>query len=185
VASPAFSSLPPKWMKAAYGIAIPNFLIAGSLYSHTAAKLYFVRIFRRSEHLHEHTFLGWGAWMALIILMNGAAFVLAVGVPVRYRLLLLQSTMLIRLQIFPYLVGIAASLFASWFTYGIAGMFWLHDSYVDDGGFKSWARRPVMATINILTVLIGAFICVAGTFVTIKLIVDAYNSGTVGAPFSC
>ena len=31
VASPAFSSLPPKWAKAAYGIAIPNFLIAGSL----------------------------------------------------------------------------------------------------------------------------------------------------------
>lgn len=82
VASPAFSSLPPKWMKAAYGIAIPNFLIAGSLYSHTAAKLFFVRIFRRSEHLHEHTLLGWGTWTVLIILMNGAAFVLAVGVPV-------------------------------------------------------------------------------------------------------
>lgn len=70
-------------MKAAYGIAIPNFLIAGSLYSHTAAKLFFVRIFRKSEHLHEHTIWGWGTWTALIVLMNGAAFVLAVGVPVR------------------------------------------------------------------------------------------------------
>ncbi len=70
-------------MKAAYGIAIPNFLIAGSLYSHTAAKLFFVRIFRKSAHLHEHTILGWGTWTILIILMNGAAFVLAVGVPVR------------------------------------------------------------------------------------------------------
>ncbi len=30
VASPAFSSLPPVWAKASYGIAIPNFLIAGS-----------------------------------------------------------------------------------------------------------------------------------------------------------
>jgi hypothetical protein len=69
-------------MKAAYGIAIPNFLIAGSLYSHTAAKLFFVRLFRTSVHLHEHTLLGWGTWTALIILMNGAAFVLAVGVPV-------------------------------------------------------------------------------------------------------
>lgn len=29
VASPAFSSLPDKWQKAAYGIAVPNFLIAG------------------------------------------------------------------------------------------------------------------------------------------------------------
>ena len=82
VASPAFSSLPPKWEKAAYGIAVPNFLIAGSLYAHTAAKLFFLRFFRNSEHLHEHTLIGWGTWTVLILAMNGAAFVLAVGVPV-------------------------------------------------------------------------------------------------------
>ena len=103
VTSPAFSSLPPKWAKAAYGIALPNFLIAGSLYSHTAAKLFFIRIFRRRDrHLHHHTLLGWGTWAALVFLMNAAAFVLAVGVP-----------------IFAYLVSIAASLFASWYTYGM------------------------------------------------------------------
>lgn len=53
VLSPSFSSLPPVWAKAAYGIAIPNFLIAGSLYAHTAAKLIFLRLFRNSEHLHS------------------------------------------------------------------------------------------------------------------------------------
>ena len=36
VASPAFSSLETKWMKAAYEIAIPNFLISGSLYTRPA-----------------------------------------------------------------------------------------------------------------------------------------------------
>ena len=92
VASPSFSSLPPVWQKAAYGIALPNFLIAGSLYAHTASKLVFVRIFRHSKHLHSHTVLGWSAWALLILLMNSAAFVLAVGVP-----------------IFNYLIGIADS----------------------------------------------------------------------------
>jgi hypothetical protein len=92
VASPSFSSLPPVWQKAAYGIALPNFLIAGSLYAHTASKLVFVRIFRHSKHLHSHTVLGWSAWALLILLMNSAAFVLAVGVP-----------------IFNYLIGTAAS----------------------------------------------------------------------------
>jgi hypothetical protein len=82
VASPAFSSLPLKWAKATYGIALANFLIAGSLYSHTAAKLFFIRMFRRTRHLHQHTFLGWGTWTVLIVLANGAAFVLAVGVPI-------------------------------------------------------------------------------------------------------
>ena len=168
VASPAFSSLPPKWAKAAYGIAIPNFLIAGSLYAHTAAKLFFIRFFRGSKHLHEHTVLGWGVWTLLILLMNGAAFVLAVGVP-----------------IFSYLVGLAASLFASWYTYGVAGAFWLHDTYVDKGGWSGLRRRPTMTTLNVATFIGGAFICVAGTYVTIKLIVDAYQSGTVGKPFAC
>ena len=109
VMSPAFGSLETKWAKAAYGIAIPNFLIAGSLYTHTASKLLFVRIFRHSHHLHSHTRLGWGVWAVLIVLTNGAAFVLAVGVP-----------------IFSYLIGIAASLFAAWYTYGIAGKLWLY-----------------------------------------------------------
>lgn len=82
VQSPAFGSLETKWAKAAYGIAIPNFLIAGSLYAHTASKLVFVRIFRKSRHLHSHTVLGWATWSILVLIMNGAAFVLAVGVPI-------------------------------------------------------------------------------------------------------
>jgi hypothetical protein len=148
VASPAFSSLPTKWKKATYGIALPNFLIAGSLYAHTSAKLFFIRLFRNSVHLHEHTVIGWGTWTLLIVVLNAAAFVLAVGVP-----------------IFPYLVGISAALFASWYTYGIAGAFWLHDSFHDRGGFRAWVRQPIMATLNALTFAAGAFICVVGTYV--------------------
>ena len=100
--------------------------------------------------------------------MNAAAFVLAVGVP-----------------IFNYLVGLAASLFAAWFTYGLAGAFWLHDAYHDEGGFSAWRRRWFMALLNILTLLGGGFICVAGLYVTIKSIVVAYQDGTVGSPFAC
>ncbi|KAL8982303.1 MAG: hypothetical protein Q9205_003144 [Flavoplaca limonia] len=168
VASPSFTSLPLKWSKAAYAIAIPNFLMAGSLYSHTAAKLLFIRFFRKSRHLHEHTVIGWGVWVFLIVLMNAAAFVLAIGVP-----------------IFNYLIGIAASLFASWYTYGIAGAFWLYDSWVDKGRFEAWKRMWFMCGVSWLTLVAGAFICVAGMYVTVKQIVDAYASGEVSEPFSC
>ena len=168
IASPSFSSLPLKWSKAAYGIAIPNFLIAGSLYSHTAAKLVFVRIFRRSRHIHNHTVLGWSTWIFLIFIMNAAAFVLAVGVP-----------------IFNYLIGIAASLFASWYTYGIAGMFWMYDTWTYKGGSMALSRRKAMTLLAILTVAAGAFICVAGMYVTIVSIVDAYNGGTIPPAFTC
>lgn len=35
------------------------------------------------------------------------------------------------------------------------------------------------------TLAAGAFICVAGMYVSVKQIVDAYASGQVTAPFSC
>ena len=64
------------------------------------------------------------------------------------------------------------------YTYGIAGAFWLHDAYYLNGlGARSWQRQPIMFVLSVLTFLAGAFICVAGTYVTITLIVDAYNSG--------
>ncbi|MCJ1435743.1 hypothetical protein MMC27_005118 [Xylographa pallens] len=168
VASPSFSSLPPLWAKIAFGIAIPNFLIAGSLYSHTAAKLLFVRFFRHSRHLHSHTAVGWSVWVILIFVMNAAAFVLAVGVP-----------------IFNYLIGIAASLFASWYTYGIAGAFWIYDAYHYRGGVEALRRHGVMTALCVATLLAGAFICVAGMYVTVDSIVLAYAAGTIAAPFSC
>lgn len=152
VASPAFSSLPPKWAKAAYGIALPNFLISGSLYAHGAAKLFFMRVFRRpgkapSRHMQHHTALGWAVWTALVVLVNTAAFVLAVGVP-----------------IFAYLVSIAASLFASWYTYGIAGLFWLFDAWHDHGHWAAYRRWWGKCALNVATFLAGGFICIAGEY---------------------
>ncbi|KAF8078414.1 transmembrane amino acid transporter protein-domain-containing protein [Lyophyllum atratum] len=168
VASPAFLSLPPKWAKASFGIALANFLIAGGLYSHTAAKLLFVRFFRHSRHLYKHTPLGWFVWVMLCFAAVAIAFVFAIAVP-----------------IFSYLISIAASLFASWYTYGLAGFFWLHDMYHLKGGRRGLLHRPFQFTLAVMTILAGAFICVAGTYVSIKLINDAYKAGIVGKPFTC
>ena len=168
VASPAFSSLPAVWAKAAWGLALPNLLIAGALYNHTAAKIIFIRLFRGTVHLHDHTVLGWSVWVALVLLATGAAFVLAIGVP-----------------IFGYLIGIAAALFASWYTYGLAGAFWLFDTYHLRGGSAALRRYMFMTIVNVLTILAGALICVAGLYAIITAIIDAYDSGIVGTPFSC
>ncbi|KAL2356448.1 transmembrane amino acid transporter [Cryomyces antarcticus] len=168
VASPAYLSLSTKWAKAAWGLAIPNLLVAGALYNHTAAKIIFVRLFRGTRHLHDNTVVGWIWWTALVVLTNGAAFVLATGVP-----------------IFAYLVGIAASLFASWYTYGLAGAFWLHDTYALRGGAAALRRRWFLTAVNVLTIAAGTFICIGGLYVSITGIVLAYASGAVGAPFSC
>ncbi|KAK7058779.1 hypothetical protein VNI00_001403 [Paramarasmius palmivorus] len=168
VESLSLVSLPPTWAKAAFGIAMGNFLIAGALYSHVAAKLVFVRFFRDTVHMYNHTVLGWLSWIVLCFIAVAIAFVLAVAVP-----------------IFSQLIGIAASLFAAWYTYGLAGFFWLHDTYHLKGGIAAIKRRPVQAILSVLTILAGAFICVAGTYVTVELIDDSYKQGVVGRPFTC
>ncbi|KXN89839.1 N amino acid transport system protein [Leucoagaricus sp. SymC.cos] len=151
VVSPALLSLPTKWAKVAWGIALPNFLIAGGLYSHTAAKLIFVRLFRHSRHIYTHTPMGWFVWIILCFIAVALAFILAIAVP-----------------IFSYLIGISAALFASWYTYGLAGFFWVHDT-IHFEGRAGLHKRPVMFALSIFTIISGAFICIAGTYVSIKV----------------
>ncbi|KAI1464543.1 transmembrane amino acid transporter protein-domain-containing protein [Daldinia caldariorum] len=168
VSSPSLLSLSTLWSKISFGLAIPNFFIAGSLNLHTAAKLVFVRLFRQSRHIHSHTFTGWGVWTLLVLLVNTVAFLFAVGIP-----------------IFNYLVGIAASMFAAWYAYGLAGAFWLHDTYHYRGGYSGWFKRPIMFTLNIFTVLAGGFICIGGLYATIYSLREAANAGELPPPFQC
>lgn len=99
VQSLALLSLPPIWSKVAFGIALPNFLIAGGLYIHVPAKLVLVRLFRHSDHVHSHTYLGWITWTGLCFAGTAVAFIFAVAVP-----------------IFSFLIGLTAALFASWYV---------------------------------------------------------------------
>ncbi|KAI1390671.1 transmembrane amino acid transporter protein-domain-containing protein [Hypoxylon trugodes] len=168
VASPSFLSLSPLWSKISFGLAIPNLVIAGSLNIHTAAKLVFVRLFRRSRHIHSHTFAGWSVWTLLILLGNVVAFIFAVGIP-----------------IFNYLVGIAASLFAAWYTYGLSGAFWLHDTYHFKGGYHGGFKRRIMFIASVLTVLAGGFICVGGLYATVYSLREASEAGELLPPFQC
>ncbi|PIL27383.1 transporter [Ganoderma sinense ZZ0214-1] len=144
VASPALFSLPPVWAKITFGVGMVNFLITGAIYAHTAAKLVFIRLFRGTQHVYTHTILGWTTWVSLCFASVGVAFVLASAVP-----------------IFPDLTGITASLFASWYTYGVAGFFWLYDAFHLKGGLDALKRRWFGTTLAVATVLAGAFICLA------------------------
>lgn len=129
-----------------------NAFSAGSLYAHTAAKVLFVRLFRHTRHIYTHTVLGWFVWCILCLGAVAIAFILAIAVP-----------------IFSYLIGISAALFASWYTYGVAGFFWLHDVYKLKGGSQGLQRQTGGLILAVLTIIAGGFICVTGTYVSIKV----------------
>ncbi len=64
-------------------------------------------------------------------------------------------------------------------------MFFLYDAYTDDGGVRAWKRKWAQTTLAVLTIASGGFICVAGMYVTVRAIVEAYASGEISKPFAC
>lgn len=110
--SPALGNTGATLRRVAYGIALPTIVIAGVINGHVCAKLAFVRIFRGTEnarHMSSNTVRGWATWVGLCAAIWAAAFVIAELIP-----------------FFNDLLGVISALFASWFTYGISGIFWFH-----------------------------------------------------------
>lgn len=70
-------------------------------------------------------------------------------------------------------------------TYGLAGAFWLHDTYHFKGGYTGWYKRPIMFTLCVLTVCAGGFICVGGMYATIYSLHEASEAGELPSPFQC
>ncbi|KAJ5125027.1 uncharacterized protein N7515_008852 [Penicillium bovifimosum] len=161
VKSPALSSTSPITAKVAYGIAIPTIVIAGVINGHVASKYIYVRIFRGSDQIHRRSFLSIGTWIGMTALLWIIAWIIAEAIPV-----------------FNTLLSLITALFASWFTYGLSGIFWL---FMNRGRYgESW-KKILLTGINLVIVAIGACLCGMGLWVSGK----ALHDDTGGASFSC
>ncbi|EME39842.1 hypothetical protein DOTSEDRAFT_178667 [Dothistroma septosporum NZE10] len=162
VVSPALGSAGPVVKKVAYGIALPTIVIAGVIYANVAAKQIYLRIFRGSKHIHEKTWTGVGSWTAIIAILWIIAWVIAESIPV-----------------FNDLNSLIVALFVSWFTYGIAGVFWLFMNY--GKWFSNW-KKTCLFVLNSFIFLLGGVICGVGLYATGKAIHDDTGKG---ASWSC
>lgn len=150
VASPALDSASPLVRKIAYGIAIPTIVIAGVVNGHVATKYLYVRLLRdnKDDLMHQKCYKAQGLWVAICSAIWVIAWLIAEGVPV-----------------FNDLLGLTSALFASWFTFGLSGMFWLHMNL--KMGDKWWKTVPktgwnwqknLLLLINLFNILLGAAI---------------------------
>ena len=128
--------------KAIWGVAIPTIAIAGVIYAHVAAKYIFARVFRDSKHSFRRTKLSTVAWIGTLFVLWAIGLVIAESIPV-----------------FNSLLGIIAAAFASWFSYGLPGIFWLWMYYGD--WLRDWKQccRFVFASVLFVT---GFCLCVLG-----------------------
>ncbi|KAH9843113.1 transmembrane amino acid transporter protein-domain-containing protein [Rhodofomes roseus] len=168
--SPALGNTGMTLRRISYGIALPTIMIAGVINGHVCAKLVFVRLFRRngvaSRHMTAHSWTGWLTWIGICFAIWTVAFVIAEVIP-----------------FFNDLLGVISSLFASWFTYGISGIFWFHLTPRSERWATPWQRCKTVFWASII--LMGAFIMVAGLYASVDSIVEGYRGGQFPGPFTC
>ena len=160
VASPALGSTGRVVKKkVAYGIALPTILIAGVIYGHVAAKYIYIRIFRGTRHMSKRTWLSVGSWIGIILTLWVIAWIIAESIPV-----------------FNDLLSLISALFASWFTYGLSGVFWL---YINKGRWFSNGRKTALTVLNFIIFGIGAAICGIGLYASgVAIHSDAGSGGS-------
>lgn len=161
VTSPALGSASPVVRKVAYGIALPTIIIGGVVNGHVACKYVYVRIFRGSDRMHKKDLVATGTWVILMLGLWIVAWIIAEAIPV-----------------FNNLLSLVASLFASWFTYGLSAVFWL---YLNKGRFFATPMKTFLTILNILIIGIAGCICGLGLYVSGKSLHDDPSS----ASFSC
>ena len=163
IASPALGSAGLLIQRISYGLCIPSLLVSGLLYSHLAAKSIFVRALRRKpRHLNEPTAVHWIVWLSVVFGVVLFEWFIANVIP-----------------FFDSLLGLVGSLFASMFAVAFPAYMWLFDNWCRRKEDKSIAYKFKVGW-NVLMMVLGAFLCVAGTYGTVLSIDDNFKSGTVG-----
>ena len=152
VASPALGSASPLLRKVSYGIAIPTIVIAGVINGHVASKYIYVRLFRGTGMMAKKSLYSYGMWALIALCLWTVAWIIAEAIPV-----------------FNDLLGLISSLFASWFTYGLSGVFWL---YINRGRYTESKKKMFLTVLNVL------IFCIGGVIVSVYF-PDRWNIGSL------
>ncbi|KAJ5602785.1 Amino acid transporter transmembrane [Penicillium hordei] len=192
--SPALGSAGVLIKKLSYGIAFPGLLVTAILWSHIAAKYWFVRILRGTRHLQSNTVTHWTVWVGSMTVTVVFGFIIVGVVP-----------------FFDDFLSLVGALFNPVFTNVLPGLmvlFYLGEqpSIASDGvqrvetaktispiiwlpnAFKAYQNgwKQVLALVGgIFMIVSGVFIIVGGTYSAILSIQVSYNDGSVSGVFSC
>lgn len=161
VASPALNAAGPLMSKVAFGIAIPTIVGAGVVNGHIGLKYIYFRLCAKSDLLHSRSWKSIGLWLGLGISCWVVAWIIAEAIPV-----------------FSNLNSLISALFASWFSYGLSGIYWLHLNY---GQWFSSPRKIFLTVINIAIALFGLALCVLGLYAS----GTAIHNDTSSLSFTC
>ena len=105
--------------------------------------------------MSRKTPLAVGSWVVITLTFWFIAWIIAESIPN-----------------FNNLLALISSLFASWFTYGLAGVFWL---YMNWGQLR---KKMILTIVNVLIVLMGAGIMGMGLYASGTAIKEEGSQGS-------
>ena len=194
IASPALGSAGLLIKKISYGIALPGLIVTAVLWSHVAAKYWFVRILRGTSHLESNTITHWGVWAGSMGVTVVFAFIIVGVIPFFDDFLSLVGALVnpvftnvlpgFMMLFFiarkpPKAVGIIRNVETEDST---SPKRWLPEAF--KASRNGW-KETVALIIACFLILSGGFIIVGGTYATVLSIQASYDKGTVSGVFSC
>ncbi|KAL3462647.1 transmembrane amino acid transporter protein-domain-containing protein [Aspergillus heterothallicus] len=153
VPSPALGAAEPLISRIAYGIALPTHSTdhhRRSHHGHIACKSIYVRVFAGTDRMHKRDLVAVGSWVAIALGVWIAAWIIASAIPV-----------------FNNLLSLIVSIFASWFSFGLPGIFWL---WMNRGRWFASARKTALTVLNIFCICIAIILCGLGLYTSGKAI---------------
>ena len=139
VTSPALSSISPLFRKLAFGCAIPTIVVGGVINGHVATKYINMRLCGKPKPgTKTPVWASYFVWVIIGIAVWTIAWVIAEVIPH-----------------FNDLLGLISAAFASWFTYGLSGVFGL---FLLKGRYMRNRRTKGLTVGYIGIVVVGAII---------------------------
>lgn len=165
VSSPALGSAGGTMKRICYGIAIPALLVTLCIYSHLAAKFFFVRILKGSKHLTDGGKVHWITWLSCCAGAVIIEYIIASAIP-----------------IFGNLISLIGALIGPSVTIIPYTLMWWNDKWRYESPMDRTMWVKIRFLWNILLFIIGLYITGAGTYAAIVTIIDDPNRTS---PWSC
>ncbi|CAG8412955.1 unnamed protein product [Penicillium salamii] len=167
VSSPALGSAGTLIKKVSYGIALPGLIVSTVIVLHFSSKYLFVRILRGSEHLTANTFKHWATWLGCTFSITISSYLIASGIP-----------------IFGDLVSLIGALLGTFMSFQPMGCMWLYDNW-KSGREQSNVKWMLLSGWNVLIIVGGTFIMVAGTYASVVNIIASSKATSGSSAWSC
>lgn len=153
---------------------------AGVVNGHIGLKYIYFRTCSKSGLIHSRSRRSVAVWIALGLACWLVAWIIAEAIPVFSDL----NSLIVSLDqtVYPLVPAandmIQSALFASWFSYGLSGIYWLHLNY---GQWFASPRKIALTVLNAAIAVFGLVLCVLGLYASGTAIHNDANSNS----FTC